>query len=358
MKRRIVLIALALCALSGAGFAAAQESLPARAELAEGWNWLAPGGETACSDGSPYRFVAREGPGEDLLIYFEGGGACWSPLTCGLVRPFTPAIETERLETAADGIFDLDNPANPFAGYDIVLVPYCTADVFMGDAVQDYGSGSRAVTIHHKGFANASAALEWVYANFPAPESVFITGESAGALGASFHAPWIIRQYAGTRIAVLGDSAGGYSAPGIDMGMIFGPWGTADLLPDWLPEFAAVDEASDLKFESFYIVAAKNYPEIVFAQYNTLRDSVQQFFMKLVPNTPPLEAVLPGTMAAIAEAAPNFRSYLADGDVHTILHLPEFYTATTAGVAVRDWVAALAAGEPVENVTCEACVAP
>lgn len=358
MKRRIVLIALALCALSGAGFAAAQESLPARAELAEGWNWLAPGGETACSDGSPYRFVAREGPGEDLLIYFEGGGACWSPLTCGLVRPFTPAIETERLETAAGGIFDLDNPANPFAGYDIALVPYCTADVFMGDAVQDYGSGSRAVTIHHKGFANASAALEWVYANFPAPESVFITGESAGALGASFHAPWIIRQYAGTRIAVLGDSAGGYSAPGIDMGMIFGPWGTADLLPDWLPEFAAVDEASDLKFESFYIVAAKNYPEIVFAQYNTLRDSVQQFFMKLVPNTPPLEAVLPGTMAAIAEAAPNFRSYLADGDVHTILHLPEFYTATTAGVAVRDWVAALAAGEPVENVTCEACVAP
>lgn len=358
MKRRIVLIALALCALSGASFAAAQESLPARAELAEGWNWLAPGGETACSDGSPYRFVAREGPGEDLLIYFEGGGACWSPLTCGLVRPFTPAIETERLETAAGGIFDLDNPANPFAGYDIVLVPYCTADVFMGDAVQDYGSGSRAVTIHHKGFANASAALEWVYANFPAPESVFITGESAGALGASFHAPWIIRQYAGTRIAVLGDSAGGYSAPGIDMGMIFGPWGTADLLPDWLPEFAAVDEASDLKFESFYIVAAKNYPEIVFAQYNTLRDSVQQFFMKLVPNTPPLEAVLPGTMAAIAEAAPNFRSYLADGDVHTILHLPEFYTATTAGVAVRDWVAALAAGEPVENVACEACVAP
>jgi len=213
------------------------------------------------------------------------------------------------------------------------------------------------VTIRHKGYADASAALDWVYANFPTPESVFITGESAGALGASFHAPWIIRQYAGTRIVVLGDSAGGYSAPGIDMGTIFGPWGTADLLPGWLPEFAAVDEASDLKFEDFYLVTARNYPEVVFAQYNTLHDAVQQYFMNLVSGTPPLEPALPATLATLNEALPNFRSYLADGDVHTILHRPEFYTATTAGVTVRDWVTALAAGEPVENVACEACAA-
>jgi len=358
MKQWGRLIALGLCCLIAAGPAAAQSDLPGRADLAPGWNWIAPGGETMCSDGSPYQFVVREGPGEDLLVYFEGGGACWSGLTCALVQPFTPSIDQERLETASDGIFDFDNSANPFREYDVVLLPYCTGDVFMGDDVRTYRAGERSVTIHHKGYANASAALDWVYASFPAPDSVFVTGESAGALGASFHAPWIIEQYPQTRIAVLGDSAGGYSAPGFDMAAIFGSWGTLDLLPDWIPAFAALDDASGLKFEDFYTVTAAQYPQVTFAQYNTLHDSVQQFFMKLMPDTPPLEDSLPATLSAILDVAPNFRSYLADGSVHTILHLPEFYTNVTQGVAVRDWVAALAAGEPVENVVCEACAVP
>lgn len=358
MKRYGLLIALGLCVLIAVSPVAAQGELPARDELGEGWNWLAPGGETTCSDGSPYQFAVREGPGEDLLIYFQGGGACWSGLTCGsLNRTFVPRVVPEYIEGQGDGIFDLDHPQNPFAAYDMVVIPYCTGDVFMGDSVQEYTAGD-APTIHHKGYINAATTLDWVYANFPAPVSVFITGESAGALGASFHAPWIIEQYPETQIAVLGDSAGGYSAPGFDLEMIFVPWGTLALLPDWIPGLDDVEAPTELLFEDFYIKAAAQYPEVVFAQYNTLYDEVQAFFMSLIPGTPPLEDVLPGTMDKIITAAPNFRSYLAGGSEHTILHLPEFYMTATNGVAIRDWVAALAAGEPVENVICDPCEAP
>lgn len=359
MKRPGLLIILGVCVLAVAGPALAQGELPSRAELGEGWNWLQPGGETTCSDGSPYQFAVREGSGEDLLIYFQGGGACWSALTCGpLNRTFTPSVDPEAIEQQGDGIFNFERPDNPFGDYDMVVIPYCTGDVFMGDRVQEYGSGSNAATIHHNGYTNATTALDWVYANFPAPESVFVTGESAGALGASFHAPWIIEQYPETRLAVLGDSAGGYSAPGFDLGMIFEPWGTVALLPDWIPGLAEVESPAELAFEDFYIETAAYYPEIVFAQYNTLYDEVQAFFRSLIPGTPPIEDSLPDALDAIAAATPNFRSYLAGGSQHTILHLPEFYTVAADGVAIRDWVAALAAGEPVESVTCDPCEAP
>jgi len=355
MKRSGLFIALGLCVLVAISPAAAQADLPARDALDEGWNWLAPGGETTCSDGSDFQFAVREGPGEDLLIYFQGGGACWSGLTCGsLNRTFVPRVVPEYIESQGDGIFNLDHPDNPFAAYDMVVIPYCTGDVFMGDSVQEYTSGE-APTILHKGYINAATTLDWVYANFPAPESIFITGESAGGLGASFHAPWIIERYPETRIAVLGDSAGGYSAPNIDLGMVFRPWGTLALLPDWISGLADVESTAELQFEDFYIEAATHYPDVAFAQYNTVHDEVQSFFMSLVQGAPALEDVLPGTLDTIADAAPNFRSYLAAGADHTILHKPEFYSATTSGVAIRDWVAALAAGEPVESVMCDPC---
>lgn len=353
---RISLVVMALVLLVAAGHATAQGDLPTRDDLSDGWTWIAPGGETTCSDGSPFQFAAREGAGDDLLIYFSGGGACWSALTCGpLNRTFVPTIHPERIELAADGIFDFDNPANPFGQHDMIVIPYCTGDVFMGDTVRDYSTGSMAVTIRHKGYANASAALAWTYANFPAPASIFITGESAGALGASFHAPAIIEHYPQTRIAVLGDSAGGYSAPGFDLAMVLEPWGTIALLPDWIPALAAIDSPAELAFEDLYTAAAAYYPDVMFAQYNTLYDATQAFFLSMAPGTPPLEDVLPGTLDAIAQAVPNFRYFLAGGAEHTVLHRPEFYTTGAQGVTVRDWVAALAAGEPVETIRCEPC---
>ncbi len=359
MKGRAWVVALALVALAAVSPVMAQGDLPSRDELDDGWNWLAPGGETTCSDGSPYQFAVREGPGEDLMIYFQGGGACWSALTCAPINPtFLPAVVPEYVEQQGDGIFNLEHPDNPFADYDMVVIPYCTGDVFMGDSVQEYGSGANAVTIRHNGFTNATVALDWIYANFPAPESVFITGESAGGLGASFHAPWIIEQYPETRIAVLGDSAGGYSAPNLGLSMVLEPWGTIPLLPDWIPALAEVDDPTELAFEDLYSAAAAHYPDVIFAQYNTLHDRTQQFFLSLVRGTPRLEDVLPGVIDKISASAPNFYSFLAGGDEHTILHRPEFYTTGANGVRIRDWVAALASGEPIESVTCDPCDAP
>ena len=41
------------------------------------------GGRTGCSEeGEPYRFFVKGGDPSRVHIYFEGGGACWSWVTC------------------------------------------------------------------------------------------------------------------------------------------------------------------------------------------------------------------------------------------------------------------------------------
>jgi len=68
--------------------------------------------------------------------------------------------------------------------------------------------------------------------------------------------------------------------------------------------------------------------------------------------------LLEANQADIRREVGNYRSYIAGGDMHTILLRPEFYTQTVGDKTVRDWVAALANGEPVADVACSKCAAP
>lgn len=352
MKLKQFVIVVLLIGAIGGGAVSGQD-LPTRADLGEGWTAITPGGATICSRGTPYTFYAREGSSDNLLIEFQGGGACWNALTCGLQQPtFDETVEDgeDNPASAPFGIHDLANPDNPFADYDMVFIPYCTADVHMGAATVTYGEGDEAVTINHNGAVNARAALEWAYATFDAPESVFITGCSAGSLGASFHAASILRQYEGVRAAVLGDSAGGYRG---DLRTQFGAWNTAETLPDF--DVFAEETTETLSFNDFWIGPAQLFPEAMFAQYNTANDSVQNFFIAISGVGMPYPEALAENTAEIEAAVDNYVTYLAGGDEHCIIPEPWFYTYTVGEMRFVDWVAALAAGEPVESVACTDC---
>ncbi len=335
------------------GSVAAQDALPAREALEEGWNVIEPGGDTICARGTSYAFYVREGSSDNLLIEFEGGGACWTGVTCGAMPTFNEAVNIENAQDLAQfstGIHDFDNPENPFADYDVVYIPYCTGDVHMGSSVVNYSVGGIDYAIRHNGYTNASTALSWAYENFDAPESVFVTGCSAGALGSSFHAPNIMAQYDGVRLAQFGDSAGGYRG---DLSNQFSRWGTADVLPD-LPEFEGLT-ASDLSFNLFYLAAGARFPDYMFAQFNTAHDEAQRFFVSLSVNALPYEEALAANMSELEANLDNFRSFTAGGTQHCVLPVDEFYTYQVDGVRVRDWVADLAAGEPVDNIACADC---
>jgi hypothetical protein len=70
-----------------------------------------------------------------------------------------------------------------------------------------------------------------------------------------------------------------------------------------------------------------------------------------------LVALIDANEAAIEDAGVVQHSYTAPGDHHGILEFEIFYEMEVNGVRLVDWLAALIAGEPLDDVHCDECEA-
>ncbi|HRJ01731.1 MAG TPA: pectin acetylesterase-family hydrolase [Hyphomonas sp.] len=318
------------------------------------WQTIEPGGETLCANGTPYRFHVREGDADKVMIFLNGGGACWTGDHCSLdtePTPYTPFAEMDANNPALmGGVFNSSNPANPFAGWTQVFVPYCTGDVHLGTKDVTYTtSAGGEITIHHRGKANVQSALDWVYANREAPSSIFVGGGSAGAIASAYYAGVVADHYPQADIVQHGDGAGGYRAAAISG--ILGTWGAFDNLPDW-PGFASLDPATGTA-EDFYRQTAAQHPRVQMSQFNNVDDEVQQMFLALMGVTDPVRGLMRANMEDLTAEIPGFRYFSAKGTDHTMLRFDRFYETEAEGASAPDWLRALAGGIEVASVTCE-----
>jgi hypothetical protein len=190
---------------------------------------------TMCSNGSQYKFFVYDAPAsDDLLILFEGGGACWDYETCsgqaGLLGAANPngipddyiydfkATYVSPLVNGADPGIPL-RPKNPIAteGYDVVYMPYCTGDVHVGNNVVTYTDPTGQnppIVYRHVGFHNTREALDYLAQRFPNVDKMLVTGFSAGgvATGAGYYEARRTIQPA--RGYMLNDSGPIFPAPG------------------------------------------------------------------------------------------------------------------------------------------------
>ena len=364
--RLALVVALAAGLAAGCGSAGDVESSATREDRpgaaagpdrsAAGWIRIEADGGTTCARGTPYSFWFRAGRMNRLLVYFQSGGACWDAATCRPGSEYFKDVAGRFDDPAQEsGIFDLENPENPFRDYSMVYVPYCTGDGHWGDEVTVYeGEGQHGgrVRIRHKGFVNGSAAMEWAYDRVEDPEAVFVAGCSAGSIGSILFAAYAARHYEDARLVQLGDSEAFVFDRPVDLQS---DWGAHDNFPEWIPALAHM-EPGDFSMARFYTAVASAYPEHVFAQYSTAHDSVQiRYFLAAGDSSGRWEDELAASLGEIHAGAPNFRSYLAEGGGHCILQHPRFYSETVGGVRFRDWAAALAEGRDVRNVQCAEC---
>jgi hypothetical protein len=173
-----------------------------------GWTRIEAGGDARCAHDTPYAYWVKPGTVNKLLVYFQGGGGCWSAETCASGSTLYDDAVTPRDDpNGRNGILDWDNPDNPFHNYHAVYIPSCTGDVHWGDNDQTYATEDGGeLTIYHRGFVNASTALNWAYENVTTPDSVFVTGCSAGSVGSILFAPYLIDRYPDAAVTQLGDS--------------------------------------------------------------------------------------------------------------------------------------------------------
>lgn len=319
------------------------------------WITIAPGGNTLCATGTPYSFHVRAGDASRVMIFLNGGGACWSGDLCdpsGGANAYTPFAEmAANNPVRMGGVFDATNPENPFAVWTQVFVSYCTGDAHLGATDAAYTtSAGRQLSIHHRGRANVQSALDWVYANYPAPSRVFVSGASAGAIASPFYAGIVADHYPQAVVVQYGGGAGGYRARAVSG--LLEAWGAFTNMPDW-PELAGFDRAA-FATEDFYRVTAMRHPGMLMGQFNNLDDDVQQMFLTLMGVSDPVRGLMQANLDELAEDIPNFRSYSASGKDHTLLRYDRLYTTETEGLRAVDWVRRLAEGRGTASISCRA----
>jgi pectinacetylesterase len=184
------------------------------------WTWVdVPG--AVCRNGTGTGFAVSPGTAADkLMVFLEGGGACFNELTC-LTTPeaFTStngkdwAQGTYTLATASDaGLFDRTDPANPVKDWNFVYIPYCTGDIHAGNNPSGTVSGVTG-TQHFVGYHNVGLDLQHIVPTFPGLTQVLLTGISAGGFGAAANYVQVSNAFGSTPVTLLDDSGPAMEAP-------------------------------------------------------------------------------------------------------------------------------------------------
>ncbi|MEO1291077.1 MAG: pectin acetylesterase-family hydrolase [Chloroflexota bacterium] len=283
MRRMITLFALAIISLLVIP-ASGQEPQPNFSDLPAGV-WTEIDVDTGvCLYGGDYSFFVfpNPTPTNNLVIYFQGGGACWDGLTCGSIGSYATVFDvySEQINLYTQGIFALGNQANPIQEANIVFVPYCSGDLHMGNSQATFevppeaGYSDPEIDVFFNGFNNASAVLEWVYANFQSPSRLLISGCSAGGYGALHQAPYIMEQYSGVPTTIISDAAIGIQGKNWNG---FETWNALSTLPDFIPELANMT-TQDYSTTAHMEIVVRTYPQTNFAQYSSYLDETQVSF--------------------------------------------------------------------------------
>ncbi len=167
------------------------------------WLKFEPAG-ASCSDGSPYKFFVQfSETSDDVIIFFEGGGACWDYESCsgrggirGAANPnglpddhATSLVEFEGLPVDAKFVYPLlnDDPdVSPMADWNKVFVPYCTGDVYAGQTTTTYMDPDGVEPdneFRHFGHTNVLAMIDELNGMFASVPRLFVSGCSAGGAG-------------------------------------------------------------------------------------------------------------------------------------------------------------------------------
>ena len=196
----------------------------------------------ACIAGTEYSVFTRQGDPKKLLIFLQGGGACWQGFyNCNILAE----AQTPPEQGPFPGVFDPYSPDNPFADYSVVYMPYCDGSTFGGDNDVNDAGFPFGPTRHHRGLRNASAGMDVAGEMFPKAKQITVMGHSAGGVGAAAFAPFLARFVFGnenTKLTVYND------AGPIAVNLGTSPAAGGPDVP-WLSVYA---RQNDWQFQQFY----------------------------------------------------------------------------------------------------------
>lgn len=310
---------------------------------AERWIWV-DFPDTVCGNGQPTGLgVNLSERSTDVLIYLEGGGACWDAEGC-VVRPaavhiadgYTAATFAED-DTRGAVLFNRTAIRNPLRDASFVLIPYCTGDLYAGDRVTTYtvtGDGGRAQAVHHRGAANIAAYLRRLAPTFPGPRRIFVAGSSAGGYGAQLQFHQFVAAFPDASVHCLADSAQLVPPRGDRLAAMRSAW-------DLQPPPGCPRCAEDWPAWTEYLMTNSPRSRFALLAYDADLVLVSYFGYGLGPQ------LKQATYALLDryDAHDNAKYFVVAGGLHTMLGRLTTLTGP-GGARLDDWVAAWMRGDP------------
>ena len=296
-----------------------------------------------CIAGTQYSVWTKTRNPKKVLIFEQGGGACWQDFYfCNVLATdqdpslipdgFEPGIFGQSYDTGTEVI------QNPLKDWSIVYMPYCDGSVHSGDNdVVDPNFPFGPVRFH-RGLRNMTAGMDVAGSLYPNAKKVLLAGSSAGGVGVAGFSPFVARFVFGNGVKLS----------------VFNDAGPVHVN---LNETAAIQaRADDWQFGQFYpasctdcdplgkatapiIWRLANDRSIREAFYSTDGDETNRFFLN-VPTQADYRQLVIEQHDEIRAANPlRYKRFIKSGsDTHTALQDNElYYTEEVHGIALVDW---------------------
>lgn len=316
-------------------------------------NWQPVSGDetTKCGRGGDFTFFNYEGSENNLMIFLQGGGGCWSGASCANAVQWTSSIAVKTLQhTLNQGLGILNTKKdNAMANWNKIYIPYCTGDAHTGNSTQKYGIVGG--TVNHWGSRNLMFALDWAHVRWPDVGKVLIAGCSAGSVG-SYMATWrVFDMWPNAEHYHFGDSyLPIFGKNGWNKGFV--NWPLTASIPDWIEKEKYSEWSHDVTAEMLNTIAS-HYPEASVNSFSHTHDMVQTTFYEAegAGAGPSWHTYAFDVLNQMVDGTDNYHVFIEFGFDHCISPLPAYYTAKADGVHLNEWVNSIVNGEDIPDIT-------
>ncbi len=308
--------------------------------------------------GGQWTVDTREGASNELVIFLQGGGACWTD--------FCAAFEDAGPITVG-GVLNPELEGNPVADWDVVYLPYCDGSLFAGDVdrvlpASALGEPGDPVLSYQRGLQNLTSALDIAVAEFPNPDRILLTGVSAGGFGTIVSLPLVRFYYPNAEILIFNDSGVGVAKDGdpdfVNETFLAG-WNADSMIP-----LSCSDCTSNGHVTRLIEWQLEADPNVTMSALSHSTDFVIATTFLMIPAADFTAALLSETGRIAGSYPERYKRFIAEGASHTALLFPDAETVaefTTrdighleveiSGVTVLDWFTAMMDGtEGWENL--------
>lgn len=319
--------------------------------VADAMTWtFVPFDDAFCANGSTTGIGVNINPASTrVLIYLEGGGACFDDVSCaGSPQRFGSSDFAAYADALDVGLFDRGDTNNPFRDHSFVFVPYCTGDVHGGTNENGFGGRTQV------GFRNVTRYLTRIVPTFPNATDVILTGRSAGGLGAIVNFDQVQRAFDCVPVyafddggAVLGDM---YLRPCLQS-LVRDLWGLDAIVPADCPQCTCNDGGG---LVNVYAYLARRYPDRRFGLATSMGDATFRTFYGYgysrfcnVPSPMPAEDFAAGLeeVRAMLASDDNFHTYYVPGEQHTFSYM-SLSSTSVDGTTLATWLTELVEDDP------------